>query len=116
MARELGGGGRIPHGGVTASLWEGLGLWAWPLFLCVVVHVLPRVLGCVVSVSGREGRGSWREGSGMWELFLSVLVAVLPACASEDAAGVCAWDASVQGNGQGSSFVVVGDRVFMVEG
>lgn len=51
----------------------------------------------------------------MWELLLSLLLGVLPACASEDATN-CAWDASVQGNGQGSSFVVVGDRVFMVEG
>lgn len=52
----------------------------------------------------------------MWELLLSLLLGVLPACASEDASGVCAWDASVQGNGQGSSFVVVGGRVFVVEG
>lgn len=52
----------------------------------------------------------------MWELLLSVALSVLPACASEDASGVCAWDAAVEGNGLGSSFVVVGDRVFFVEG
>jgi hypothetical protein len=56
------------------------------------------------------------EVVGVWELLLSVALSVLPTCASEDASGVCAWDASVQGNGQGSSFVVVGDRVFFVEG
>lgn len=30
----------------------------------------------------------------------------LPACATEDAAGPCVWDAARQGNGQGRSFTV----------
>lgn len=35
----------------------------------------------------------------------------LPACATEDAAGPCYWDADTQGNGEGRSFVVVNDEV-----
>jgi hypothetical protein len=36
--------------------------------------------------------------------------ASLPACATEDSAGPCRWDASRQGNGQGRSFWVDQDQ------
>lgn len=32
--------------------------------------------------------------------------ATIPACATEDAAGPCTWDATEQGNGTGESFTV----------
>lgn len=43
-------------------------------------------------------------------LLISMLFTVTPPCASEDANN-CHWDASVQGNGTGNSFVVIDDRV-----
>ena len=39
-------------------------------------------------------------------LVMALLVALLPACATEDSAN-CYWDASTQGNGLGTSFVDV---------
>lgn len=35
----------------------------------------------------------------------------LPACATEDAAGPCIWDATTQGNGHGRSFIVIDNEV-----
>lgn len=39
--------------------------------------------------------------------------AILPPCAMEDSNN-CKWDASVQGNGVGDSFIAVADHVFLV--
>lgn len=35
----------------------------------------------------------------------------VPACATEDSAGPCCWDASARGNGEGRSFTVGSDQV-----
>lgn len=44
------------------------------------------------------------------ELLFALLLAVLPPCPTEDVTGtICAWDASTSGNGQGISFLVLGD-------
>ena len=42
---------------------------------------------------------------------LAILIYFMPACASEDANN-CYWDASTQGNGEGSSFLVINDNVY----
>jgi hypothetical protein len=34
-----------------------------------------------------------------------------PACEYEDSAGPCAWDADLQGNGQGRSFWIDADQI-----
>ncbi|WP_053352719.1 hypothetical protein [Leucobacter musarum] len=52
--------------------------------------------------------------SALLELILMVAVAVLPACATEDAS-ICVWDTAAHGNGAGSSFVDLGGRAFPVE-
>lgn len=38
---------------------------------------------------------------------LALLLALLPACATEDSTN-CGWDASLHGNGTGSSFITIG--------
>ena len=50
----------------------------------------------------------------MVEFLLALLVAVLPVCGDESGTW-CVWDASVQGNGVGQSFVAVGDEVFYLK-
>lgn len=52
----------------------------------------------------------------MLSLLIAILAAVLPSCADESA-DWCVWDASVQGNGAGTSFVSVGGTVhYLTEG
>lgn len=46
----------------------------------------------------------------MYAFILALLTAILPPCATEDANN-CSWNASTQGNGQGSSFVVLNGTV-----
>lgn len=48
------------------------------------------------------------------ELVLMIAVAILPACASEDATN-CTWDANAHGNGAGTSFVDIDGRAYPVE-
>lgn len=48
------------------------------------------------------------------ELVLMIAVAILPACASEDATN-CMWNAAAHGNGAGTSFVDIGGRAYPVE-
>lgn len=43
--------------------------------------------------------------------YVTVGGAVFPLCATEDAPGACVWIASVQGNGQGRSFLVADGMV-----
>jgi arginine deiminase len=44
------------------------------------------------------------------EIILALLMAVLPACPTEDASGInCKWDASEQGNGEGRDLIVLGE-------
>lgn len=43
-------------------------------------------------------------------LILVTLALLLPPCATEDANN-CHWDATTNGNGQGSSFVVLNNHV-----
>lgn len=43
---------------------------------------------------------------------IPVRESTLPACATEDDPGPCAWDATRQGNGVGRSFVVIEDRTY----
>lgn len=52
--------------------------------------------------------------AGLLELVLMIAVAILPACASEDATN-CTWDAAAHGNGAGTSFVDIGGRAYPVE-
>lgn len=40
----------------------------------------------------------------MLSFIISLLIAVLPACGTEDASN-CYWDAAAQGNGFGTSFI-----------
>ena len=50
-------------------------------------------------------------------LLLALLVALLPPCATDDGSGsLCGWDASAQGNGTGSDFVVIGSLIITTEG
>ena len=42
----------------------------------------------------------------MTNIIISLLIAILPACPTEDS-NFCSWDASTHGNGQGSSFVTI---------
>lgn len=49
----------------------------------------------------------------MTSLLLSALLAVMPPCATEDAAN-CAWNATEQGNGVGRSFVDLGGNAYYV--
>ena len=46
---------------------------------------------------------------------IAFLFAVLPACPTEDSGAFCKWDATIQGDGNGASFVVIADHVFYVE-
>ena len=48
------------------------------------------------------------------ELVLMIAVAILPACASEDATN-CTWDAAAHGSGAGTSFVDIDGRAYPVE-
>jgi len=44
------------------------------------------------------------------EIILALLMAVLPACPTEDVSGInCKWDASEQGNGEGRDIIVLGE-------
>lgn len=48
---------------------------------------------------------------------LAVVVAMIPACSSDDGssdAPVCGWDAQAHGNGVGSSFIVADGTVFVI--
>lgn len=53
------------------------------------------------------------------EFFLNFLIAILfaiaPSCPTEDSPGFCAWNAQIQGNGTGQSFVVIGDNVLYLD-
>ena len=40
---------------------------------------------------------------------------VLPACQTEDEVGFCYWDASERGNGEGQSFLVIGEDVIYLD-
>lgn len=44
-------------------------------------------------------------------MLLIILALLFPACASEDSNN-CLWDASTQGNGEGSSFLVINDNIY----
>lgn len=46
----------------------------------------------------------------MFQLLLTILIAILPSCTSEDD-NMCTWDASVQGNGQGTSFIALANDI-----
>lgn len=48
----------------------------------------------------------------------AVLVAHVPACASDDGSGaaVCYWAADTRGDGRGVSFIKVGDHFIQVRG
>lgn len=46
----------------------------------------------------------------MLTIMAVILSLILPPCATEDS-NQCTWDASVQGNGQGTSFVAIGDTI-----
>lgn len=48
----------------------------------------------------------------IFKTLMLVLMAVLPPCESEDSTN-CAWDASVQGNGTGNSFVDFGGHFYV---
>lgn len=45
------------------------------------------------------------------EIIFAILISLLPACDSEEARN-CYFDASVQGNGKGTSFVDIGGRAY----
>lgn len=51
----------------------------------------------------------------MLETIISLLIAVLPPCPTDEAIGTCAWDAAQQGNGVGTSFVVIDDQIIYSE-
>lgn len=44
----------------------------------------------------------------MFQIIITFLIAFLPSCTSEDQ-NMCVWDANVQGNGQGVSFIAITD-------
>jgi hypothetical protein len=44
----------------------------------------------------------------MLELIITILLTILPSCASEDSS-MCVWDSATQGNGQGQSFISLGE-------
>lgn len=44
----------------------------------------------------------------MTAILLIIVSALFPSCQTEDSTG-CYWDASTQGNGQGTSFVAITD-------
>lgn len=44
----------------------------------------------------------------MTAILLIIVSALFPSCQTEDSTG-CYWDASAQGNGQGTSFVAITD-------
>lgn len=48
---------------------------------------------------------------------LSIIVAMIPACSSDDGSSdvpVCGWNAQTQGNGVGSSFVMANGTVIVI--
>ena len=45
----------------------------------------------------------------MSAFILTVLMAILPACATEDSDN-CQWNAAIQGNGIGTSFYTIQDQ------
>lgn len=47
----------------------------------------------------------------LYNLLFAIMMAILPACDTEDGNN-CSWDASEQGNGQGSSFIVLDHKVW----
>ena len=52
----------------------------------------------------------------MFNIVIAALFAILPACGTESADNTsCKWDATVQGNGEGASFIVLGNHVFYNE-
>jgi hypothetical protein len=50
----------------------------------------------------------------MLNWLFAAMFAVMPSCVVEDDNN-CKWDATVQGNGEGTSFIVVLDNVFVME-
>lgn len=48
----------------------------------------------------------------MFQLIISLLISILPSCSSESD-NMCVWDASVQGNGQGVSFIAITDEIII---
>jgi hypothetical protein len=46
----------------------------------------------------------------MIDLIVAFLLAILPPCPTDEAIGTCGWDAQRQGDGEGTSFVVVADQ------
>lgn len=51
----------------------------------------------------------------MVNFVIALLLAVLPACPTEDSNGLCGWNAAQQGNGKGRSFIVIGETVYYAE-
>jgi len=49
------------------------------------------------------------------ELLVTLLMLILPPCPTEGDSTWCSWDAQSQGNGQGTSFVVIGETVIYVD-
>ena len=45
----------------------------------------------------------------------AIMLAILPACPTEDSNGLCGWNAASQGNGLGRSFIVIGEAVYYAE-
>ena len=48
----------------------------------------------------------------MLTILAVILSLILPACPTEDSTQ-CTWDASAQGNGQGTSFVAIDDTTIL---
>ena len=44
----------------------------------------------------------------MIDIIVTLLLSLMPPCAHEDGPAPCYWDASVQGNGTGTSYVLLG--------
>jgi len=43
----------------------------------------------------------------MLETIVSLLLAILPPCPTDEAIGTCGWDAGTRGNQEGTSFIVI---------
>lgn len=48
----------------------------------------------------------------MFQILITLLLSILPTCAHEGD-NMCTWDASVQGNGQGTSYIAISDDLII---
>lgn len=52
----------------------------------------------------------------MFQIIFAILLAILPACPTEDSGTFCSWDASERGNGIGTDYIVLESILIRADG